>query len=66
MACIVRDALVLYVMQHCSCRVGYIYTWLTTVTLIAVVSAVILQVTFIGQRDAGPRFLAPEQRIWVT
>lgn len=39
---------------------------LTTVTFIAVIPTVILQVTFVGQRDAGPRALAAELGVSVT
>lgn len=33
---------------------------LTAVALVTVVAAVVFQVTLVGQRDTGPRFVAPE------
>lgn len=39
---------------------------LTTVAFVAVVPTVVLQVTFVGQRDAGPRALAAELGLGVA
>lgn len=39
---------------------------LTAVTFVAVISAVVLQVAFVGQRDAGPRAPAAELGLGVA
>lgn len=40
--------------------------FLTTVTFIAIVAAVILKVTLVGERDTGPRLMAAELGVQIT